>query len=38
LFYCASFLTAFSTVDQKLQINIHPLRQCDSEVVFSRQW
>ena len=25
LFYCAAFLTAFSTVVQKLQINIHPI-------------
>jgi hypothetical protein len=38
LFYCAAFLTAFSTVGQKLQINIYPIGQCDSEVVFFRQW
>jgi len=38
LFYCAAFLTAFSTVVQRLQINIRPIRQCDSEVVFFRHW
>jgi len=38
LFYCAAFLTAFSTVGQKLEINIHTIRQCDSELVFFRQW
>jgi hypothetical protein len=35
---CCFFLTAFSTVGQKLQINIHPVRQCDSEFVFFRHW